>query len=273
MSTSAKSSSKKPRSFFSRLNARYPWLKIIAFLYLSFIVILDLLGLTISRTDNLSDDFPTTPMSKHVKATDRVLKDKKLVALTFDDGPSSTTTPELLDILRDKNALATFFVLGNMANNNPDIVKRAEREGHEIESHTMYHQNLIRTSYEGIKNDIGEAKSVLSSILKHPPTLTRPPYGNYDDRVFELTGTPLILWSVDTEDWKSRDAASVVAIVTQQAYDGAIILLHDIYPSTVEAIPAIIDNLRANGFELVTVSELADNRHIKLSAGESYYGF
>lgn len=273
MSTSARSSSKKPRSFFSRLNVRYPWLKIIAFLYLSFIAFIDLLGFTISETANLSDNFPTTPMSKHVKATDRVLKGKKLVALTFDDGPSSTTTPELLNVLRDKNALATFFVLGNMADNNPDIVKRAEREGHEIESHTMYHQNLIRISYEGIENDVREAKSVLSSILKHSPTLTRPPYGNYDDRVFELTGTPLILWSVDTEDWKSRDAASVATIATEQAYDGAIILMHDIYPSTVEAVPAIIDGLRANGFELVTISELADNRHVKLSAGESYYNF
>ena len=273
MSTRAKSSSKKSPSLFHRLDVRLPWLKLVTVIIIGVIIILDLLDLTISKLSDLNNHFPTTPMSIHVKATERVLKGKMLVALTFDDGPFPSTTSSLLDILSEKNTLATFFMLGNMASDNPDLVKRIKREGHEIGSHTMYHQNLVRISPADVQSDIDEAKNVFSDILGRSPALTRPPYGNINDTVRDSAGTPLILWSVDTRDWESRDASAIVSTTLDQVHDGAIILMHDIYPTTVDAVPIIVDTLRSQGYEFTTISELAEIRQTSLSSGESYYKF
>lgn len=282
MSTSAKSSSKnpklpkteeKPRGLFSRLNTRFPWLKLVTVIYLGLIIILDLLDLTISKTDNLTDDFPTTPFSKHVKATERDLKNKKLVALTFDDGPSPETTPRLLNILTEKNTLATFFVLGYMAENNPDIIRRMNREAHEIASHTMYHQNLPTLSWDGIAHEINAANDVYRGILGRNPTLLRPPYGNINNNVRNIANLPLILWSVDTLDWKNRNPDTILEITMNQVHDGAIILMHDIHPTSVDAVPRLIDTLRENDYEFVTVSELVAARKVELAPGASYFNF
>ena len=276
MSTRDKSSSnnpEKPRNLFARINIRLPWLKLVATIFIGIVIILDLLDLTISKTDDLSDDFPTTPMSKHLKATQRDLTNKKLVALTFDDGPSAETTPILLNVLTEKNAIATFFTLGVMARSHPDIVKRMNREGHEIASHTMYHQNLPRIPLDAAAADIKEASDVLKSILGRRPTLTRPPYGSFNDAVRDVTKTPLILWSVDPEDWRYREANKIIEIAMSQVHDGAIILIHDVYPSSVEAIPRLIDILRENGYEFVTISELAHFRKTPLVLGGAYYYF
>lgn len=273
MNTSEKTSSRKPPSLFRRLNIRLPWLKLVAVALVGAIITMDLLNLTIPKLANLGDSFPTAPMSKHVKATERDLKGKKLVALTFDDGPSPSTTPALLDTLSKKNALATFFMLGVMANRNPDIVKRAEREGHEIANHTMYHQNLVQLSPDSIQSDIDESKNAFRNTIGHTPTLIRPPYGNINDAVRASAHAPLILWSVDTRDWESQDAAAIVATAMNQVHDGAIILMHDIYPSTVDAVSNLIDSLKTEGYEFATVSELAENRHASLSPGDHYYNF
>lgn len=275
MSTSAKSSSENHKSsnLFQRLNIRFPWLKLYLVIFIGTVATLDLLDLTISKITNLDQSFPRTPMAKHVKATDRVLEGKMLVALTFDDGPSPSTTPALLDILSKKNTLATFFMLGSMAENSPDIVRRIEREGHEIANHTMYHQNLVWLSPEEIQSDVNASRAVFSSIIKHAPALTRPPYGNYNDVVSSIANTPLILWSVDTLDWQNRNPETILNITLSQVHDGAIILLHDIHPTSVEAVPNIIDALRERGYEFTTISELARIRKIKLSAGEGYYNF
>lgn len=276
MNTRAKSSSEKPeesRSFFSRINLWFPWLKIVAAIFLIFIIVLDLLSFTVSKTANLNDDFPTMPMSRHIKATERTLEGKKLVALTFDDGPSPDTTPRLLDILTEKNAIATFFVLGTMAKRQPEIIKRAKSEGHQIASHTMYHQNLTGISLEAAEADINESRNVFRGITGYGPALTRPPYGNFNEKIGRLSKTPLILWSVDPEDWKYRDINAITEAVMRQVHDGAIILMHDIYPTSIDAVPVIIDKLRNDGYEFVTISEMAENRGITLSPGSSYYKF
>ncbi len=270
MSTHDKSSSKKP-SFLRRIDIRFPWLKLWFVCIVGVIAILDLLDFTISRTNDPDDRIRIAPMSKHVKVTERVLEGKMLVALTFDDGPSSATTPALLDILFEKDVPATFFMLGNMARNNPDIVLRAEKEGHEIASHTMYHQNLIRISASAAESDINEAKAVFRDILDHAPSLTRPPYGNMNNTVRSAVGTPLILWSVDTLDWKNKNTDSIMSITMEQIHDGAIILMHDVHPTSVEAVPTLIDTLRDAGYEFVTISELAEIRDIELEDGVAYY--
>ena len=272
--TSTKITTKRAeRSFFYRLNIRFPWLKLVAVCFIGAVIILDLCDLTISKTGDPYNKIRIAPMSRHVKATERVLEGKLLVALTFDDGPSPETTPRLLDILQEKDAPATFFMLGSKAAAYPDIAKRALKEAHEVASHTMYHQNLIRLPAASATSDINEAKSTLKSILGRDVTYTRPPYGNINDTVRTTVGTPIILWSVDTEDWKNKNVDAIIATAMREVHDGAIILMHDIYPTTVDAVPILIDALRKNGYEFTTISELTKARNAKLENGVAYYNF
>ena len=263
--------STRNRTFFSRLDARFPFLKVFVILALGTLALLDLLDLTISKTNDPVERTILAPMQYHVRARIRDPEGKMLVALTFDDGPSPATTPTLLDILYEKDVPATFFMLGNLAKNNPDLVRRVDEEGHEVASHTMYHQNLIRISAKSATADINAAKAVFESILGKTPVLTRPPYGNINNTVRTATGTPLILWSVDTLDWKYKTTESIMGYIDAQVYDGAIILMHDIHETSVAAVPTIIDTLRARGYEFVTVSELAALRGRTLTPGTAYY--
>lgn len=256
-----------------RLDIRFPWLKIVGTVLVGLIVVLHLLGVTISKTNDSMNRISVAPMAKHVRITERVLEGKKLVALTFDDGPSTETTPNLLDILKNRDVPVTFFMLGGMARSYPEVVKRAKEEGHEIASHTMYHQNLIRIPAAAAEADINEAKVVFKEILGQDVSLTRVPYGNVNDRVRGLIGAPIILWSVDTLDWKIKTTDSIVGITMSQVRDGAIILMHDIHPTSVEAVPRLIDTLRDAGYEFVTVSELAKIKGVNLASGAIYYNF
>lgn len=260
------------RSFFRRIDIRFPWLKLVAVIIVGVMAILDLLDLTISKTTEPYNKIKIAPMAHHVRIK-RDITGKKLVALTFDDGPSGATTPRLLDILYEKDVPATFFMLGKMARGNPDIVRRAEKEGNIVASHTMYHQNLIRISAGAAKDDIAEAVEVFNDILGHAPALTRPPYGNINNAVRDNVGTPMILWSVDTLDWKSKNIDDILAVTKEQVHDGAIILMHDIYDTTVDAVPAVIDELRKDGYDFVTVPELAKIRGVDLESGTAYYNF
>ena len=266
------SSKKSPRgSLFHRLDVRLPWLKLIVVLTIGLIAILDLTDLTISRIRDPYDKIKIAPMSHHAKITERDPTGKMLIALTFDDGPFPTTTPRLLDILTEKDVPATFFMLGNMARGNPEIVQRAARERHEIASHTMYHQNLASLSTAAVQSDINEANTTFNAILGTGPAYTRPPYGNINDVVSASVGTPMILWSVDTRDWQNKDTGAIVSTAMSEVYDGAIILMHDIYPTSVDAIPTLVDTLRQAGYEFVTISELAKLRGVQLVPGTAYY--
>lgn len=278
MSMQDKTSSRTPpkkhqRSLFRRLDIRFPWLKLVFICVVGLVAILDLLDLTISRVYDPYSKIKIAPMSRHVRATERVLEGKMLVALTFDDGPSAETTPRLLDILYQKDVPSTFFMLGSMARNNPDLVKRAVSEGHEVASHTMYHQNLIRISASAIESDLAESKAVFNDILGHTPNFTRPPYGNFNNNVSKFVGTPMILWSVDTLDWKNKATEPIVSTAMSQVHDGAIILMHDVHPTSVDAVPVLIDSLRGAGYEFVTIPELIEIRGATVSPGSAYYNF
>lgn len=271
-SKNTKITTKKAKaSLFRRLDIRFPWLKLAVACILGLIAIFDLLDLTISKAGYSGPKLAVAPFSKHVRISERDFYGKKLVALTFDDGPSAETTPKLLDVLYEKDAPSTFFMLGSRAENNPDIVKRIKKEGHDIASHTMYHQNLIRISRGAAEDDINQAKDVITKLAGKAPLFTRPPYGNTNDAISRMMDTPIILWSVDTEDWKSKDKDAIVSTAMSEIHDGAIILMHDIYPSTVEAVPELIKTARADGYEFVTISELADQRDVNLSDGTIYY--
>lgn len=258
-------------SFWRDIDIRFPWLKLVAVLVVGAAIILDLLDCTISRVHDPYDKIRIVPMFHHQYATDRHFEGKKLIALTFDDGPSPDNTPVLLDRLLEKDVLATFFMLGSRAREYPDLVKRVEREHHVVASHTMYHQNLVRIPAKAAKADIDGSVEVFKSILGHAPAYTRLPYGNSNDVVRGFVSNPIILWSVDPLDWKEKSPDLIISTVRNQAHDGAIILMHDIYPSTIEAVPSLIDALRGDGYEFVTISELAQYRGIKLIPREIYY--
>lgn len=198
---------------------------------------------------------------------------KKLVALTFDDGPNGVTTPRLLDILREKQVRATFFMLGRMMQNFPEVAKRAEMEGHEVESHTMYHNDLTKLSREGVESDMQVTDGVFLKVLGRKPRLMRPPYGAMNEAVRGMVGRPLVYWTVDTLDWKYRNAASVHQRAMAGVFDGAVILMHDIHATSVDAVAGIVDGLRGAGYELVTVGEMAAAKGVKMVPGGNYYGF
>lgn len=197
---------------------------------------------------------------------------EKVVALTFDDGPSRATTGRLLDILREKQVKATFFVLGVMARNAPDLVKREVAEGHEVQGHTMAHKSLARMSEEEIKADARAADDLMIEIMGYPPQLIRPPYGEVNQIIKRAIGRPLVCWDVDPLDWKYRNAETVRTNVLAGIHNGAVVILHDIHMTTVAAVPKIIEDLREAGYKFVTVSELAAIKQVKLEKGKAYWG-
>lgn len=203
----------------------------------------------------------------------RDLEHSKLVALTFDDGPYDVTTTRLLDILKEKDARATFFELGNMILRYPEVSKRVVKEKHELGSHSVAHQNLSTLSGAGVNGDTERMREIFNEVLGFEPKIMRPPYGAVSGAVRE-TGMPLILWSVDSLDWKSKDTNAIVDEVMGQVFDGAVILMHDIYDTTVDAVAIVIDKLKADGYEFATITEMAKVRNnSELLAGNSYFWF
>jgi len=200
-------------------------------------------------------------------------KDAGVIALTFDDGPHGVYTHTILDTLKTYGAKATFFTLGSQVNVHPSVVKRAKEIGCGIGSHSYSHPNLAASSGSKIQNEIRSTVSAVQNATGSAPTLFRPPYGNHTATVRSQAGVPLILWNVDTRDWESRNAQAVVQHVLSYASDGDIILMHDIYASTAEAVKILVPALIKRGFRLVTVSELAKEKGMYLEAGKTYYGF
>jgi len=185
-----------------------------------------------------------------------VLEGQKLIALTFDDGPHPELTPLLLDILREQNVRVTFFVLGCNAEDAPETLRRAVSEGHQVGNHTYHHKNLTTLGPERRRAEINSGAALIESLTGLRPTVMRPPYGEYNSTVQAEADTPLIFWSIDPADWRTRDADGTFRHVMERAADGDIILLHDWYPETVEAAKKLIPALKAQGFTFVTVDQL-----------------
>lgn len=200
-------------------------------------------------------------------------KENKKIALTFDDGPGKHTE-RLLNVLKENNAKATFFMVGeNLEGDYGHLVKRMIEDGHELGNHTYDHADLTSLSGADLNWELEEVDKVIGEISPGAKTaLTRPPYGAVNDEVLEAMDTPAIFWNVDTSDWQTRNAEKITEVV-MGAKVGDIILMHDIHQETVDACETIIPKLIAAGFELVTVDELAKANGIELQEGESYYGF
>ena len=196
----------------------------------------------------------------------------KLVALTFDDGPSSKYTTQLLDGLKERGVPVTFFMLGEMAEDNRAIVRRAYEEGHEIACHSWDHPNLTGCSESEVKKQMEDTFEELDRACgDEADYLVRPPYGSTNQKVRDAIDAPLIYWSVDSEDWSLLNTTKVRKKIVEDTYDGCIILCHDIHKTTIPAALGAIDDLMELGYEFVTVSELYRRRGRELQDHKLHY--
>lgn len=223
-------------------------------------------GLKISRLDTTesetawgSNALSVYNQQKH-EAMLNEYKDKKLVALTFDDGPHQVLTPRLLSILKEKDVKATFFMLGSRVVRDMETTKRVADAGHSIGSHAFTHLNLVNMSASQAIEELNQTQEAIKQATGKTPTLMRPPYGAYNDVVVDHANAAIIMWSVDPMDWKYRDSAIVKKNVLDSVKDGSIVLLHDIHATSVDAVTEIIDSLHEQGYTLVTVDTLLEVR-------------
>lgn len=195
-------------------------------------------------------------------------KTNKRIALTFDDGPSASVTPGVLDTLKRYDVKATFFVLGSSVVQNPGLVKRELDEGHQVGSHSWDHPQLTKLSEQKVYNQILQTQKVVFDQTGYFPTTMRPPYGAVNKKVADEIGLPIIQWSVDTEDWNNKNAKVVTQRVLAGATDGAIVLMHDIHKTTAASLDETLKQLKSQGFEFVTINELYGE---KLQIGKQYF--
>lgn len=206
---------------------------------------------------------------KEASKTEPEKKKTKYVALTFDDGPSSFTD-RLLDCLEKNKAKATFFMVGKEIEYFSEEVKRMQKLGCELGNHTYSHADLTSLSPEEMTAEIAGVDNLLAELTGRGASVVRPPYGSVNDSVKSTVGTPMILWSIDTLDWESQEPDKIVETTVSQVEDGSVILMHDIFSTSVDAAEILIPRLKKEGYEFVTVHELAKKNGIELSTGTTY---
>ena len=237
----------------------------------------DFLNKEYIQSFNIQEKQPEKDLEKAKKSTEQKKNsldpDKKHVALTFDDGPHPDVTPQILDKLKEYDARATFFVLGNRVEFYPDILQRILDDGHEIGNHSWSHPQLTKLSKEEIISQLARTDEQIKKVTGENTAIMRPPYGAINDEVSAYINKPIIQWSVDTRDWKVRNADAIFSTVKSQVTDGSIILMHDIYPSTAKSLDKVLEWLDKSGYQVVTVGELlgytTDPETIE--AGKIYY--
>lgn len=200
--------------------------------------------------------------------------EKPMVALTFDDGPNPKNTSAILDTLEEYGVVATFFDLGSLVERYPAVTQREIALGCEVGSHSYNHKDFKKLSNAEISNDVKAVSRAFQNAIGQEPTLFRPPYGNTNQRVNGQIPLPIVLWSVDTLDWKSRNAASVMAAVKKAGnLDGKVILMHGIYESSAEATAQLVPYLLEEGYQLVTVSQLIETKYGETPQPCKLYGY
>ncbi|MCQ4925381.1 polysaccharide deacetylase family protein [Tissierella carlieri] len=221
-------------------------------------------------SDSIVEENRTEKPKEIVEGETRIIdSEKPMVCLTFDDGPNEKTTIPILDTLKKHNSVGTFFVLGNRVSHNKEILERMIAEGSEVGNHTYNHKKLTSLSTKDVKWQIKSTQDAIDAIAISPKVM-RPTYGAYDDTLKSTLDMPMILWSIDTLDWKYRDTNRVVKSILDNVTDGDIILMHDLYESTANAVEKVVPELIDRGFQLVTVSELYEARGKTLESGKTY---
>lgn len=199
----------------------------------------------------------------------------KMVALTFDDGPHSTITRRIANCLEQYNGRGTFFVVGDRVSGNSKTLARVASAGHQIGSHTWSHKNLKSLSAEGVASEVRRAQTAIRNVTGSAPRIIRPPYGSTGETaraaIRDTANLAIVNWSVDSEDWKSKNADTIVREVMKNVKDGDIVLMHDLYASTAEAVERLVPKLTQAGYQLVTVDELYRLRGDSLSAGKLHF--
>lgn len=195
----------------------------------------------------------------------------KLVCFTFDDGPYAPVTNKILDTLEKYNAKATFFVVGDRVKTYQKQIKRAQAMGCEIGTHTYSHVNLTKLTVPEMQEELKKSCTVISSVTGEEVKILRPPEGATNDTVKANVGMPMVLWSVDSMDWYHRNAEKDYQNVMDNVFDGSIVLMHDLYPATADAVAKLIPKLAAEGYKFVTFSELMEIRGIEVKPGEKYF--
>lgn len=198
------------------------------------------------------------------------LPDTMYLALTFDDGPKQGTTDRLLDGLKARGASATFFLVGEWAAVNQDLVRRMQDEGHQVGNHTWSHVRLEGKDTDALLQEIQHNETLLQEILGGGGYWLRPPYGVIAPELVKSIEVPMIKWSVDPRDWESRDRETIVETVLKEVEPNSMILMHDIYPESVDAALEIVDRLQQEGYWFVTVEELLKLNGIEAESGVMY---
>lgn len=196
-------------------------------------------------------------------------KKKKMVAFTFDDGPNYNTN-RVLDILSKYRIKATFFILGTNISGHENIIKRMKELNMEIGNHMYSHKLLTNLKNSKIEEEIEKVDTIIYDITKEKPTLVRPSYGTFNKRICGLIDRPIILWSIDTLDWKNHNSRKIEERVMSKISDGDIILMHDIYRATANSLELIIPKLIEKGYQFVTISELLYYKDIPVENGKVY---
>ncbi|WP_257008173.1 polysaccharide deacetylase family protein [Bacillus sp. FJAT-45350] len=226
-------------------------------------------GMTVRYDPTVARTFITTNIPVPQNVIYRGDPNKKLVALTFDDGPEDYYTKKILDILKEKNAPATFFVLGKQVEEFPTMMKRIVDEGHGIANHTWNHPLIPNIGTDKLIEEVRSTQQIMAKTVGRQPDIIRPPFGAFtksDAIVLNQMGMRIIMWSVDTLDWSGLSGDEIVNIVHKDVTPGGIILQHNfqsdarLLDGTIDALPRIIDELREKGYKFVTVQTLLDSR-------------
>ncbi len=202
--------------------------------------------------------------------SDKIDASKPMVALTFDDGPRTKSTSSILKTLEHYNAKATFFVVGNLAAGNAGLLKKMDSLGCQVGNHSYSHPNLATLSSYNVSVQINKTSNIIFNAIGKYPTVIRPPYGSYNKTTLNAAAKPFILWSIDTLDWKHKNASKIYNSIMSNVRDGDIILMHDLYDSTATAVESIVPALILKGYQLVTIDELAKYKNKPLSAYKTY---
>ena len=192
-----------------------------------------------------------------------------VVALTFDDGPRRKTTQALLDGLARRGVSVTFFLIGLKVPGNEDLILRMEEEGHQVGIHAQNHEMIL--SPEAVAREVDPLRETLAGLLGRRDFMVRPPYGKTSAQARAAVGAPIILWSVDPEDWSDTDSRRQTQHILSRVRDGDIILLHDVYPSSVDTALAVVDALLEQGFAFATVEQLFALRGEEPRPGQVYH--
>lgn len=194
----------------------------------------------------------------------------KVVALTFDDGPSPTVTPRVLELLKKYNAKATFFVLGKNAEAYPNLIQQEIGNNNEIGNHSWNHTDLTTLKQEDALDQIQQTNKVVKQASGYDVQLVRPPYGASTKELNLVLNMPIIQWSVDSLDWKTKNEVAVYNEVMNHVKSGSIVLMHDIHPTTAGGLESILKDLKEQGYQFVTISELFGTPMVP---GQAYFNY